>query len=104
MFERDYSNPLFAALDACWPLSNVWMLAIGITALRARVLHGWKRYVPLIVGLWFPITIIPAMAFNIYFLAGPYSALAFASLGFVVYTYEKMEPATYEAPTELQLL
>jgi hypothetical protein len=78
-------NILFRILDACWPLSNIWMLAIGITAVRAKKLQGWKRFIPLFVGLWFPVTVIPAMVTGYFVLAGPYSAIAFALLGLVVF-------------------
>jgi hypothetical protein len=61
------------------------MLAIGIKALTAKKLQGWKRYVPLFVGLWFPATVVPAMAFGFTHLAGPYSAIAFTLLGLIVY-------------------
>jgi hypothetical protein len=101
MIGPDYSNVLFRVLDACWPLSNVWMLAIGITAVRAGRLQGWKRFVPLFAGLWFPITVIPAMTMGYFFLAGPYSFAAFALLGFVVYKLEDKQEAV--AVTELQV-
>ena len=91
MFGSDYNNLLFRILDMCWPLSNIWMLVIGITAVKAKKLLGWKRYVPLIVGLWFPLMIIPAMVTGFFFLAGPYSAIAFVLLGFIVYKSREEE-------------
>lgn len=70
----------------CWLLSNSWMLIIGITAVSAKVLFCWKRFVPLIVGFWYPLMILPYIVFgSIINLAGPYSAFAFALLGVVVY-------------------
>ena len=51
-------TPLYNILDACWPLSNICMLATGITILRARRLPGWKRFVPLLVGLWLPVAFL----------------------------------------------
>ena len=91
IFGSSYDNLLFRILDMCWPLSNVWMLVIGITAVRAKKLQGWKRFVPLFVGLWFPLTVIPAIATNFFVLAGPYSAVAFALLGFVVFKADQDE-------------
>jgi hypothetical protein len=85
MFGSDYSNILFVILDICWPLSNVWMLVFGISAFKANRLHGWRRYVPLLAGLWFPVTVVPAITMGYFFLAGPYSAFAFALLGYMVY-------------------
>lgn len=34
------------------------MLLIGITVALAGRLPGWRRYVPLAVGLWLPVTIL----------------------------------------------
>ncbi|OUJ74268.1 hypothetical protein [Hymenobacter crusticola] len=45
---------LYRALDVFWPISNLLMLAIGIGALRAQRLLGWRRYAPLLVGCWLP--------------------------------------------------
>ena len=78
-------NIIFHILDMCWPLSNIWMLVIAITALTAKRLQPWKRFVLLLVGLWFPLAVIPAMTMGITSIAGPYSAMAFALLGFVVF-------------------
>jgi hypothetical protein len=86
-----HGNTLFTLLDMCWPLSNLWMLAIGITALKAKKLRGWKRFVPLFVGLWFPLTVIPAITLGIFVLAAPYSAIAFTLLGLVVYRLDEDE-------------
>ncbi|GAB3490372.1 hypothetical protein GCM10027341_02030 [Spirosoma knui] len=49
-------TPLFWFLDAFWPISMLTMLLVGITVARAGVLQGWRRYVPLAVGLWLPVT------------------------------------------------
>ena len=48
-------TPLYYILDACWPLSNICMLATGIMLLRAGRLPGWTGFVPLLVGLWLPV-------------------------------------------------
>jgi hypothetical protein len=66
---------------------------------KSRPATGWKRFVPLFAGLWFPITVIPAMTMGYFFLAGPYSFAAFALLGFVVYKLEDKQEAV--AVTEL---
>ncbi|YCK38092.1 hypothetical protein ACNF49_29795 [Actinomadura sp. ATCC 39365] len=45
-------------LDACWPLSQLGMLALGLAiAIRGR-LRGAVRWLPLLAGLWFPVTIL----------------------------------------------
>jgi hypothetical protein len=53
-----HSSALFFALDAFWPLSNLAMVVVGIAVIGAKVLSGWRRYVPLAVGLWFPLTML----------------------------------------------
>jgi hypothetical protein len=66
------------------------MIVIGITTLRAKILTGWKRFVPIIVGLWFPLMVIPAITIGTTTtIAGIYSALAFAMLGVSVYNGER---------------
>ncbi|GAB3182365.1 hypothetical protein [Telluribacter humicola] len=47
----------FYLLDAFWPISNFLMLPIGITAFVARGLSGWKRYIPLLPALWYPVLV-----------------------------------------------
>lgn len=44
----------FFYTDLFWPISHLLMILVGIVAIRARVLSGWQRYVPLIMGLWLP--------------------------------------------------
>lgn len=44
----------FFYIDLFWPISHVLMIVVGIVAIRAKVLLGWQRYVPLLMGLWLP--------------------------------------------------
>lgn len=62
MIAPSSGGTLFRILDSCWPLSNTWMLVTGITALAAKQLAGWKRFMPLVAGLWLPLTAIIFMA------------------------------------------
>ncbi len=66
------------------------MLVVGITVIKAKVLTGWKRYVPLVVGLWFPLTML-TMALagrnaQIMVFVPYYTAVAWSSLAIVVLT------------------
>ncbi len=54
---------LFTITDAAWPLSMLVLILVGIAVLRARVLQGWMRFVPILCPLWMPIT-IAASAFG----------------------------------------
>jgi hypothetical protein len=81
---------LFRTLDLFWPLSNCFMLITGIAVIRAKQLQGWKRFVPFVVGLWFPLSLLlgPMVFGNdtlmLYF-SSLYSALAWLLLGVTVY-------------------
>jgi hypothetical protein len=50
-------NPVFVATDLAWPLSMLWMLVVGITVVVAKRMSGWRRFVPLLCGLWLPLGI-----------------------------------------------
>lgn len=48
-------SPILTALDSAWPLSQVLLLANGITVAAVRVWPGATRWLPLLGGLWFPV-------------------------------------------------
>ncbi|MEU6711694.1 hypothetical protein ABZ897_09470 [Nonomuraea sp. NPDC046802] len=51
----DFPLPLMI-LDACWPLSQLGMLVLGIViAIKGRY-QGALRWLPMLAGLWFPVT------------------------------------------------
>ncbi len=56
---------IFSITDAAWPLSMLWMIVVGITAIRAKQLFGWRRFVPLLCPLWLAITIVGDIAFDV---------------------------------------
>lgn len=53
----DEQNILFVATDIAWPLSMIWMLAVGITTAVVNRLSSWRRFAPLLCGLTFPASI-----------------------------------------------
>ena len=74
-----------------WPFDNLFMLVTGITIVSAKELDGWKRFVPLLVGLWFPVTlIITRLVFGSsnaeLLITSLYSIIGWSLLGLVVYT------------------
>ena len=82
---------LYYILDACWPLSNTCMLITGITIARKGVLQGWKRYMPLLVGLWLPIGFLLWALFGsrttaMLLWVNIYSAVTWALMGYSVFT------------------
>ena len=50
-------NVVFVATDLAWPLSMAWMLVVGITVVVAGRMSGWRRFAPLLCGLWLPLGI-----------------------------------------------
>jgi hypothetical protein len=98
---------LFIILDAFWPISNLIMLVVGITVIRAKVLSGWQRFVPLVVGLWFPLTALGLIFVGrdapVMVLVPYYTAIAWSLLAIVVLTnQEKPKPRDIAVP-DLQL-
>jgi hypothetical protein len=90
LFQVGLNTSLYFILDLFWPVSNIWMLATGITVIAAKRLQGWMRYVPLMVGLWLPLCLVglgAVFGFNqqTMFIGGGYSAIAWLLLSVVVY-------------------
>jgi hypothetical protein len=75
--------------DAAWPLSMLMLIVTGIVVIFARRLRGRARFVPLICGLWFPISgllgSITGVTAGLIF-AGIYTTIAWLSLGYIIYT------------------
>lgn len=71
-------------LNASWPLAGLFMLVTGMVLLRAHQLTGWKRYMPLLAGLWFPQTIVLAqtntLSVTALVLSGMYATIVFILL------------------------
>ena len=79
----------FIVLDLFWPLSNVIMLIVGVMVIIAGKLHGWKRYIPLATGLWFPLALFSSVLDNrlvSVLFGGIYSVIAWTLLAVVVLT------------------
>ena len=86
--ERDKPS-YFMYFDVFWPLSNVIMLIVGIMVIVARRYQGWKRYIPLVTGLWLPVALLSSFidkgAVSFLF-ASLYSAVAWTLLAVVILT------------------
>ena len=64
----NHNTALHYFLDSFWPISNVVMIGVGIAVIRAGKLTGWKRYVPLLCGLWLPVTVLVSFTLDYAFL------------------------------------
>ncbi|MGP3915122.1 hypothetical protein [Nonomuraea sp. 10N515B] len=45
-------------LDACWPLSQLGMLVLGIAIAVRGHYQDALRWLPLLAGMWFPVTVV----------------------------------------------
>ncbi|GHB75378.1 hypothetical protein [Persicitalea jodogahamensis] len=83
----EHDTLLYRTLDLFWPISNLVMIGVGIAVIRARRLRGWKRYIPLMCGLWLPFTMLvwSKLPFGFH-LTNAHTALAWTLLALVVFT------------------
>ena len=54
-------NWFFIFTDMCWPLSMVFMIVVGIMAIRANRWAGWQRFAPLMCAAWLPVAMLIGM-------------------------------------------
>ena len=95
IFAPGSPSKLFYVLNFSWPLAGMFMMIIGIVILLAKRLKGWRRYIPLLAGLWFPQTILiyfigEKNSITLLLLSGIYSVIAFSLLGFVLVTENEL--------------
>ena len=106
--EPNANTLVYRVLDMFWPISMVMMLLVGITVARVGILRGWRRYVPLAVGLWLPFTMILGKAMGlalvnmsaqaadgtlyILLISGVYASVCWCLLGYVVWSTPKAQP------------
>ena len=83
----------FFYIDIFWPLSNVILLFTGITVIIVKGLDGWKRYLPLAMGLWLPMALASQQLGNTaisFVVGGLYSAVAWSMLAIVVMSSKEL--------------
>ena len=86
---RARGGAFYVATDIAWPASHVFMLVVGVAALRAGVWCGWRRWTPLACGLAFPLMAAGAALFGREAMGavfGPATALAFGALAVALLT------------------
>ena len=91
----------FVYIDMFWPLSNIIMLVAGITVIIVRRLEGWYKYVPLAVGLWFPLAIASMVLIGRtplgFFFGGLYSGIMWVILAIMIIILSRNStPAKFE--------
>ena len=94
VFDPGSPSKIFYILNFSWPFGGVFMMVTSIVIISAKRLKGWRRYIPLLAGLWFPQTIliylIGGNSITLLLLSGIYSAIAFSLLGFVLVTEHEL--------------
>lgn len=99
IFQPNANTTLYWILDFTWPASNVWMLVVAITIVIVHRLKGWRRWVPLLVGLWLPIGLgaigVLGRSYASLYIAGIYSAVTWFLLAFMIW----LTPVTYPVYT-----
>lgn len=92
---------LYNLMDAAWPLSHLFMIVVGIAALRAKRLTGWRRIAPLLCGLALPLFMAATVAAGEgagRYLFPIFTLVAFALLGYAVRSTEGAGAAGRTAP------
>ena len=80
---------VFFYWDLFWPLSNCLMVVTGITIAIAGRLHGWRRWVPLITGLWLPLTMVVKIYLSpqhMAYFGGTYSLILWTLMAYVAHS------------------
>jgi len=85
---------VFFYWDLFWPLSNCLMLVTGITIAVAGRLHGWRRWVPLITGLWLPLTMVVKIYLSpqhMAYFGGTYSLIMWTLMAYIAHSRHEPE-------------
>ena len=69
---------LYYILDAAWPVSHLLMFPLAWVVIKSGVLKGFRQFLPLTIGLWFPVCMLLGRNdFALYF-GGIYSTLVWS--------------------------
>ena len=76
---------LFWALDIFWPVSHVLMLAVGVATIRAKQLGRFQSWLPVVMGLWFPLTMAISQMPVVLHFSNIYSFIAWTLMAVALY-------------------
>lgn len=69
---------LYYIMDAGWPVSHLLMLPVAWAVIKSSILKGYQRFLPLLMGLWFPVCMLLGKTdFSLYF-GGLYSTIVWS--------------------------
>jgi hypothetical protein len=89
---------LFFVLDSCWPVSNVLMLGVAWVVLKSGKISGWKKWMPLLLGCWFPVCILLGRTDFAFVAGGTYSAVAWSLFAISVMTTKEEANPVWSGP------
>lgn len=91
IIQYEPTAPPYYITDVFWPISNVFMLVLGIAIIKWNVLQGFGKYATLIVGLWLPFSLITIMFAELEvsrWISGIYSLAAWSLLALALSSIE----------------
>ena len=98
LFEAANSISFFFYLDLFWPISHSLMFILGLTVLIQNTLSGWKKFVPLIFGSWFPVSMILMTIAGrqpiVFYSMEIFNLIGFASMALLVRTIREPKTAS----------
>jgi len=100
IIQYDTSAPLYSITDVFWPISNVFMVVLGISIIRWNVLQGFAKYATLLVGLWLPFSLIVIMFAELAvsrWISGLYSLTAWSLLALALSSIENKRVSVYHS-------
>jgi hypothetical protein len=106
LFQIPIPPRIFFFWDLFWPLSNCMMLVTGVAIAAAGVLTGWKRWIPLFMGLWLPITIVVKSILPFEYvgiIGGAYSIVLWTIMAWVAFQPSKTVRLAFTAATKSRL-
>ncbi|MDB5240569.1 MAG: hypothetical protein JWP57_1194 [Spirosoma sp.] len=82
---------VYRIMDICWPASNLFMVVVGVAVMRANYWADWRKYVPLAVGFWLPLSVISSLVLGYESMASVlvcslYSMIMWTLLGYTIYS------------------
>lgn len=69
---------LFYILDAGWPVSHLLMFPVAWVVFKGSILKGYRQFLPLLMGLWFPVFMLAGRNDLALYSGGAYSSIVWA--------------------------
>ena len=100
IIQYEPTAPLYSITDIFWPISNVFMLVLGIAIIKWNVLKGFAKYATLIVGCWLPFSLLIITFAELdvsRWISGLYSLAAWSLLAMAMASVEPKRITAYQS-------